>query len=67
MHTDKEIIELIKTTYPLKPNVEFVVRTEEKLIQKAIGINRSQDDSTIIKSLRWISIMHYCNVIGFLS
>lgn len=42
MHSDKEIIELIKTTYPLKPNVEFVVRTEEKLIQKAIGINRSK-------------------------
>ena len=41
MHTDKEIIELIKETYPLKPCEEFVISTEGKLKQKARGINKS--------------------------
>ncbi|MEG0440285.1 MAG: stage II sporulation protein P [Solibacillus sp.] len=35
MHFDKEIIELIKETYPLKPREEFILNTENKLKQKA--------------------------------
>ena len=40
MHTDKEIIEFIKDSYPLEPRKEFVANTENKLKQKARGINR---------------------------
>jgi len=41
MHTDKEIFEFIKDVYPLEePRKEFVVNTEDKLKQKARGINR---------------------------
>lgn len=41
MHTDKEIIEFIKDTYSLEePRKEFVVNTEDKLKQKARGINK---------------------------
>ena len=35
MHTDKEIIEFIKDSYPLEPRKEFVANTENKLKQKA--------------------------------
>ncbi len=40
MHTDKEIIKFIKDIYPSDPRKEFVVNTEDKLKQKARGINR---------------------------
>lgn len=40
MHSDEEIIELIKESCPLKPREKFVIRTEEKLKQKARGKNR---------------------------
>lgn len=40
MHTDKEIIEFIKDIYPLDPRKEFVLNTEDRLKQKARGMNR---------------------------
>ncbi|MUK87912.1 stage II sporulation protein P [Ornithinibacillus sp. L9] len=42
MLTDKEIFELIKETYPLEPNQEFVSETEKKLMKKAKRINKKK-------------------------
>ncbi|MFJ8262622.1 stage II sporulation protein P [Rummeliibacillus sp. NPDC094406] len=42
MQNDKEIFDLIKKTYPLTPNKDFVQSTEEKLRKAARKLNRKK-------------------------